>query len=470
MSQPPGTKRPSGFKLEEPELGNNLIKRSVSAAAIIIASLAYEYTGHAQQPSAQNTRKNDAVIQLGARLFQDERFSTPKGDLPASCSHCHMFDESGQGIRARADFLNRSWVSYRAQDPRREELRNSPTLLDVSQMPRLHYDGEFGSLEELVKGTLSGRTMGWLPGEEQDAFDRIQRVILTDKSPEGSYRDQFKRAYGISVDTISRADLIETVAKAISDFTRTLNSNRATPYDKFLEANGLESEPRRSESPAEYAGRLITRIAALEAAGKIRLTAGFDAAALSGFKIFLSSNASAHSGNCASCHAPPLFTDFSFHNTGVSQSEYESVHGEGSFALLKIPNAGEAARPSQRFRETPSARKTGCADLGYWNFVDLKSSPLRRAGETDDHFLERMIGTFKTPTLRNLAYTNPYMHNGGFASLEDALEELARLAAQAREGLIRSADPELVGIRISQEDIAPLTAFLNTLNQDLRKN
>ena len=47
-------------------------------------------------------------------------------------------------------------------------------------MPRLHFDGEFGSLEELVKGTLSGRPMGWLPGEEDQAFDRVYQTILKD--------------------------------------------------------------------------------------------------------------------------------------------------------------------------------------------------------------------------------------------------------------------------------------------------
>src|SRR5262249_15518837 len=77
-----------------------------------------------------------AIIRLGKRLFKDDRFSTPAGDLPASCSNCHMFDQDPQGLRAYADFFNRSWVSSRAQDRNRFELRNSPTLFDVAEAPR----------------------------------------------------------------------------------------------------------------------------------------------------------------------------------------------------------------------------------------------------------------------------------------------------------------------------------------------
>src|SRR6266508_672815 len=123
----------------------------------------------AQQNQAQQNQERAALISLGERLFKDDRFSTPEGDLPASCSNCHMFDQDPQGMRAYADFLNRSWVSSRAQDRRRLGLRNSPTIFDVAEAPRLHHDGEFGSLEELVKGTISGRPMGWLPGEEARA-------------------------------------------------------------------------------------------------------------------------------------------------------------------------------------------------------------------------------------------------------------------------------------------------------------
>ncbi|HUK89490.1 MAG TPA: hypothetical protein VLZ81_03750, partial [Blastocatellia bacterium] len=73
------------------------------------------------------------------------------------------------------------------------------------------------------------------------------------------------------------------------------------------------------------------------------------------------------------------------------------------------------------------------------------------------------------PTLRNLAYSQPYMHNGMYPTLEDALSELMANSDLARAGRVRSADELLSKIRISKADIAALTAFLSTLNQDLGK-
>lgn len=428
------------------------------------------FTGDLAQPAlgqSQQRQKKSAIVRLGERLFNDDRFSTPNGDLPASCSNCHLFDQDPQGLRAYADFFNRSWVSSRAQDRRRLGLRNSPTIFDVAEMPRLHHDGEFGSLEELVRGTISGRPMGWLPGEEAQAFERARFVILDDGGAE-SYRNQFKAAFNIDVEKLGRDEVVELIARAVAGFIRTLNTRKDSLYDKFIEANRLESKPALGEDSKAFAQRLLARIDSLESKGAIKLTKDFDAAALKGLKLFFDTEA----GNCATCHTPPLFTDFSFHNKGVSQVDYDGVHsegGEGKFAALAIPDAASARRPSAQFRENPSKEKPGEADLGFWNFVDLKTSPLRRAGESEDAFLRRMIATFKTPTLRNLAYTQPYFHNGSAPTLEETLGEIIRLSDLSRAGRVRESDEELAKIRISAAEIAPLVAFLNSLNDDLKR-
>ena len=443
------------------------LKRILLAA--FVAAIVANISGWASGGDGQPDKSGGAAL-LGARLFKDPRFATAKGDLPASCSHCHLLDEDPQGIRAHTDFLARSWVSYRLGDPRRDELRNSPTLFDASKMPRLHFDGEFETLEQLVKGTLSGRPMGWLPDEQQEAFEQIRRTVLADagdtKRARNSYREQFKQVYGITLEGLSREEVVQWVARAISDYVRTLNSERTTPYDAFIAINGLESELGKNDQVNLFAARLLSRISTLEGQGKLQLPKGFDSTALAGMKVFLCTEGSGSVGNCVSCHAPPLFTDFSFHNMGISQLEYDKLHGDGSFAGLKIPGA-EAVRPSHQFRETPSKRKPGEVDLGYWNFADLKSSPLRRLGESDDQFLRRMIATFKTPTLRHLRFTPPYMHNGAFGSLEDALAELIELSDMSRSGRVREGDGELAKIRLRPEDIPSLVAFLNALNQDL---
>ena len=418
------------------------------------------------------SKESSAQMRLALRLFKDARFSSPQGDLQNSCASCHLLDEDPQGMRAHTDFFARSWVPWRAGDPRRDELRNSPTILDAALMPRLHFDGEFSSLEELVKGTLAGRPMGWLPGEQDQAFDRVYRIILNDTAQgagkAANYRMEFKAAYGMDPETLSRSEVIDRIAKAIADYMRTLNSARTTPYDQFVQANGLDAGSAPEKDPALLARRILNQIDTLEKKRTLKLPQGFDAAALAGMKVFFRTDGRGASGNCVACHTPPLFTDFSFHNMGISQGEYDQVNGEGSFTELKIPAAAQARRPSSQFRETPSRKKPGCADLGFWNFVDLKTSPLRRTGESDDQFLQRMTAAFKTPTLRNLAFSQPYMHTGGFSTVESALSELIRLSELARAGKVRDGDEELARINITEAGVTPLVAFLRTLNEELK--
>lgn len=76
---------------------------------------------------------------------------------------------------------------------------------------------------------------------------------------------------------------------------------------------------------------------------------------------------------CTLCHTPPLFHDNSFHNTGLDGTYLDK--SEGVF-------------------------------LGRYRITQL----------------EKDRGKFKTPTLRNISLTGPYMHDGRFTTLEDVLE------------------------------------------------
>jgi cytochrome c peroxidase len=420
----------------------------------------------AQPAAANDEEKQAAQIRLGARLFKEDRFASRKGDLITSCAHCHQSNEDPDKPHAFTDSFTRSWVPWRAGDPRRDGVRNAPTLLDVTALPRLHFDGEFASLEELVKGTLAGRNYGWLPGEEDEARRQVYQILLEDAGTV-TYARQFNEAFGVELKRLSADQVMSLVGKAVTAYVRTLRSAQDAPYDRFIQANGLDARPARGESAVAFGRRMLARIAELESRGTLKLAPDFSAEALEGMKLFLRGEGERR-GNCVTCHAPPLFTDASFHNLGVSESEYDQVHGEGRFAALRIPSSADAIRPSRNTREAPVESKPERVDLGYWNYVKLDDATLRRAGESDDRFLQRMIATFKTPTLRNLAYSRPYMHNGAYPSLESALGELIRLSSRARQGRVREADDELAKIELSDADIRPLIAFLNTLNEDLK--
>ncbi len=313
----------------------------------------------AQASSTPESNQNPDQIKLGARLFRDQHFSSPKGDLITSCSSCHLYGEDPEKIHAFTDSFARSWVPWRSNDPRRDGLRNTPTLFDVAEMAQLHFDGEFRSLEDLVKGTMSGRTYGWLPGEQNDAIQQIYQTIInnteSDNATDGSYRNQFKKAYGVDLEKLNKEEVINLIARAVSDYLRTLKSTRTSPYDKFVQMNGLEIGAAQNETAADFAKRMLARISDLETKGRLKTTKDFGVTAVEGMKIFFRTEGARAVGNCVSCHKPPLFTDSSFHNMGVSQSEYDRIHGEGTFAALIIPNDRGSQSPIRKIQRNPFA-------------------------------------------------------------------------------------------------------------------
>jgi cytochrome c peroxidase len=110
-------------------------------------------------------------------------------------------------------------------------------------------------------------------------------------------------------------------------------------------------------------------------------------------------------GNCSACHpstsgdgvTPALFTDFSFDNLGLPRN-------------MKIPSNTAATAPAY----TPINGNDGIE-----SYYDLGiCGPLRDNGTLN---LSGVCGQFKVPTLRNIALTAPYFHNGQFPTLGKAI-------------------------------------------------
>ena len=76
------------------------------------------------------------------------------------------------------------------------------------------------------------------------------------------------------------------------------------------------------------------------------------------------------------------------------------------------------------------------------------------------------IARFKTPTLRDLSQSYPYLHTGRMATIEDVIQFYEKFSDMARLDQVRNADPELLKISLNQTDVAPLAAFLRSLDED----
>ncbi len=441
-------------------------------------------------------------VELGERLFKDPRFSHAQD---FSCVTCHFSPDLRRGY---ADFQARTPIPLRLEEMREGvnlpqfTVRNTTALIDLfwGEKPGssnlLHSDGEFETPEALVVAGLTGRNMGWLASEKSAARLRIAEVARL-----------YPEIVGEGGERLSDDEAIERVAGLISAYMRSLEFSKdeqgefnGSPYDHFLGQNGLPPRPAAGESPKQYGERLMQEIESLERRGALKWVSegpkgarferhdqdfAFGARELEGLKIFYATESGRAIrgrngvGNCATCHAPPAFTDFRFHNTGASQEEYDQVHGFGKFMTLAISRSLEPNSPSSQFAQIPDLAHPERADLGAWNQMGShKPVLLAQMRETFCGVVpvfsscsvaeldEASIGAFKTPTLRNLGHSGPYLHTGNRPSIAAAIQMYIPAGVLARRGLLRSADPEMAGVVLTGRDLAPLAAFVEALNED----
>jgi cytochrome c peroxidase len=338
------------------------------------------------------------------------------------------------------------------------------------------------------------------------------KVVLLGTDPRLPKNLRLPNQYRIDVTTATDAQILNDIGLLIHAYMDSIAfdlSEPPSPYDIFLKKNNLPTAPNPGESNAAYTQRLFGLVQQLSSPvfvtprdGKLQLHKPqkfqFGAAELQGLKIFFTQPASSnqpHAGNCVACHVPPVFTDNIFHNTGASQIEYDGVFGAGSFAALSVPDLNtrnsnfdaylppSANHPnaSGMFRSPPSQNKPGFTDLGVWNIFANPDIPnpqsalttilcgefnLSSSNCTPDAVLPRAISFFKTPSIKDPGQSSPYLHNGSLDTIESVLNFYATVSQMARGGQLRNSSPELSNVFIDQTDVAPLSAFLNSLNED----
>jgi cytochrome c peroxidase len=339
------------------------------------------------------------------------------------------------------------------------------------------------------------------------------RNILLGADPTLPQDLRLPESYQLDVGSSSDEQIIDLIAALIRAYMGSLRFGTdhtfrwsRSPYDVFLEKNRIAASPDKGETPTEYSSRLLGQIKGqnhfiwvtnVDAVYQLHHQAfSFGPDELRGLEIFLTrGNATVrHAGNCSACHTPPRFSDFRFHNDGATQIEYDSIFGVGSFSRLEIPSLRErnsafdhwlpasSAHPnaSGRFRTVTNVNRPGYSDLGVWNILANPDIPkpqealihvlcgdvARPSSCNPEALLPRTIGLFKTPTLRDLGQSAPYLHTGSLDTIESVLKFYVHTSTLARSGQLRNASPEIRNIRIDDSDVNLLAAFLRALNED----
>ena len=151
--------------------------------------------------------------------------------------------------------------------------------------------------------------------------------------------------------------------------------------------------------------------------------------------------------NCIHCHNGPLGSDGNYHNLGLATVDLLRVSAEQQIAF----------RYRQRLKGlSGEAANTTRADLGRW-YISHQ--------ETDK-------GAFRTPTLRELRHTAPYMHNGTLSTLEEVVEFYDRGGADpAGRTTAHQAyrSPLIKPLGLDAKEKAALVAFLNSMSGPLMR-
>ncbi len=140
--------------------------------------------------------------------------------------------------------------------------------------------------------------------------------------------------------------------------------------------------------------------------------------------------------NCIACHSGPLFTDNSFHNLGVPRSPLYDSNINVQIAL----------RYQHHARGVPEeVYQAADQDLGLYYTTKREEDK----------------GKFRTPPLRYVCYTAPYMHNGVLSTLEEVVAFY-----NAGGGDDPDKDPLMQPLNLTAQEQADLVAFLQSLCGD----
>ena len=266
--------------------------------------------------------------------------------------------------------------------------RNTPTIYNVAYYSALFHDGRETTLEQQVWGPLLAHN--------EMANPSIGFVLQRIRSS-ADYDDLFVQAFGKQAG-------METVGMALASYQRTFSSANSR-FDQWLYAKNNQA----LNSPEK-----------------------------NGYEIFVGK------GGCVNCHVIgqdfALFTDNSFHNTGIGYTE----------AMQTTPEKHRVQLAPGIFAEV---------DAEIVDSVSEKTvNDLGRYAVTLD---PRDRWKYRTPSLRNITLTAPYMHNG-------AIDTLQQVVTFYNQGGVRNPelDSAIKPLKLDAAEQTDLVAFLRALTGD----
>ena len=360
---------------------------------------------------------NEQAAELGKRLFFDPGLSR---DGSVSCASCH------QPQRYFTDGLKRSVALGITQ-------RNAPSLATSQFGPWQFWDGRADSLwaqalmpledvkeHGIARNQIAHHIARNYVNDYQTVFGSlpvtlIQSLPTQPASPTQGQLPQQRWSELSPGQQHAANQVFANVGKALMAYQRRLKLQPA-PFDKFVEALQQQKDTaqlKRLMTPAE----------------------------VNGMRVFMGK------GNCASCHNGPLFTNFEFHNVGAPEPDQQHVDLGRFDGVSKLQN-NEFTCLSRYSDADPSL----CEEMRF----------LKKQGP-------ELVGAFKTPSLRNVAKTAPYMQSGQLDTLFDVIAHYNKPTPPFYDREQHPSRPhfDIVPLNLTDEEQQQLEQFLHTLTSPL---
>ena len=275
--------------------------------------------------------------------------------------------------------------------------RNTPSIVGSQYSPWQYWDGR--------RDSQWSQSLAPLENAHEHGTNRFQviKVIFEDLE----YQKIYQKLFGPlkKVEQLSEFELnsaFANIGKSIAAFERTIMPTTSR-FDQYV-ANLIE---KNENSKSEILNK--------------------DEKA--GLRLFIGK------AECTQCHNGPLLTNNEFHNTG----------------LLNFPGDVPDRGRVNGVREVLES-EFNCRSI-------FSDDPIKNCPELD--FVRTgsvLIGAIKTPSLRNLGKTAPYMHKGQFWTIADVLDHYN----SAPDAMIGHNEAEPLGL--NSIELRQLEAFLGTLN------
>ncbi len=363
-------------------------------------------------PSAPSNKyaDDDQAAVLGRALFFDKRFSK-RGKF--SCASCHQPEKYFTDGLAIAEATGKSH-------------RSTPTLIGAAWSPWQYWDGRKDSLwsqalepiehpaeMNMDRASFARKLLKYYEEDYKGIFGELKtskrfKRFSKNASPNGTKKQKkrWEKLSNAERDQIN--EVFTNAGKAMMAYQRKLTLHRSR-FDKFVDALAAGTPNKALLNPQEARG----------------------------MRLFMGK------ANCASCHNGPFFTNYEFHNIGAPEPDQQAVDLGRYTGVEKLA--------SEEFTCLSSWSDAGPNDCEEMQF-------LKRTGP-------ELVGAFKTPTLRNIFETAPYMQAGQFKDLVEVINHynVPKPPFYDREQHPNRPHFDILPLKLDEREIEDIILFLASL-------